>query len=250
MHPTRSEIRALRLQALVGRAAFPVVGPTVIAYLRFVRKNRIRDRAAVRRAYRELTRTERPLVVCANHLTMFDSLFLHWALASPARYLLDFRLFAWNVPAVENFKRGLLLRALTYLGKTVPIDRGGSPEHHREVLAKLAWLAAHGQICTIFPEGGRSRTGRVEPDRVTYGVGHILKELERPLVLCVYLRGERQTTWGYLPERGDELYVALELLEPTTTATGLRAARDLSRQVAERLKQMEERYFERHPGRS
>src|SRR6266508_4537149 len=98
-------------------------------------------------------------------------------------------------------------------------------------------------ICTIFPEGGRSRTGRIDPERVTYGIGQILKDYDNPLVVCLYVRGKHQTTYSYLPRRGDEIYVDLELLEPKTEATGLRKARDIARQVIFKLKEMEDRYF-------
>ena len=65
-----------------------------------------------RRIYREALADGRPVIVCANHLTMVDSIYLHHAFASIADYLVSFRRFSWNVPAVENFKRNLLLRSI------------------------------------------------------------------------------------------------------------------------------------------
>jgi len=243
MVPNRREIAALDRQRRLGWLAFPCVSSLAIFYLRVVRGNRVKDRAAVRRRFRELTSTERPVLICANHLTMIDSFFVHWALASPLDYFRSYRLFAWNVPATENFQRGALLRLMSYLGKTVPIDRSGSATHHKAVLGKLAHLLRQGDLVTLFPEGGRSRTGRVETAQVAYGVGRILRDVPDALVLCVYMRGDRQETWGFQPEHGDELHVELEVLEPETKERGLRATRDLSRQVIDRLKQMEDRYF-------
>lgn len=244
MVPSRREIAALELQRLLGRLALPWLSSTAIFYMRFVRGNRVKNHAEVRRRFREIAQKERRILVCANHLTMLDSFFIHWALCSPLDYFRDYRLFAWNVPASENFQRGLFLRSMSYLGKTVPIDRSGSASHHRAVLGKLAHLVRRGDLVTIFPEAGRSRTGRVEPEHVAYGVGRILKEVPDAVVLCVYQRGERQRTWGFQPARGDEIHVDLELITPQTTETGLRASRDLSRQVIERIRQMEDRYFE------
>lgn len=243
MAPGRREIARLELQRTLGWLAFPWLGGAAIFYMRVVRGNRIKNLERVRERFREVARTGRPVLVCANHLTMIDSFFVHWALCSPLDYVRDYRLFAWNVPASENFQRGVLLRLMSYLGKTVPIDRAGSPTHHRQVLGKLAYLLQRGDLVTIFPEGGRSRTGRVEVEQVAYGVGRILRQVPDALVVCVYQRGERQETFGFQPARGDELHVDFELLEPKTSASGLRASRDLSRQVIERIRDMEERYF-------
>jgi 1-acyl-sn-glycerol-3-phosphate acyltransferase len=243
MVPGKREITALERQKLLAWLAFPCLSSAAIFYMRVVRGNRVRNHAQVRRRFRELVRGQRQIVICANHLTMIDSFFVHWALCSPLDYFRNYRLFAWNVPATENFQRGLLLRLMSYLGKTVAIDRSGSANHHRAVLGKLAYLVQSGDLVTIFPEAGRSRTGRVEPEQVAYGIGRILRDAPDTVVLCVYLRGDRQRTWGFQPVRGDRIHVDLELLVPATSHTGLRASRDLSRQVIERIRQMEERYF-------
>jgi 1-acyl-sn-glycerol-3-phosphate acyltransferase len=213
--------------------------------MRGVRANRMAGVEEAREKYRAALANGRPTLVCANHLTMVDSAYLHHGLASLGDYLVDFRKFSWNVPATENFTKSFLLRALVYVGKCIPIDRAGDPAHHKDVLDKLRWLVAHGQPCMLFPEGGRSRTGRVEVDSVTYGVGQILKELDRPQVVCAYLRGERQETWGSLPARGDTMHLSVEVLEPSTSMTGLRAVRDLSRQVIEKLADLEKAHFSR-----
>jgi 1-acyl-sn-glycerol-3-phosphate acyltransferase len=176
---------------------------------------------------------------------MVDSIYLHHAFASIADYLVSFRRFSWNVPAVENFKRHPLLRMLTYVGKTIPIDRGGDATHLKKVLDKIKHVVSRGDVCTLFPEGGRSRTGRVEPSKVTSGIGHILRDLDRPRVLCSYLRGARQTTWSTVPARDDTLHLYVEVLEPETKATGLRASRDLARQVVDKIKAMEDAHFAR-----
>jgi hypothetical protein len=63
--------------------------------------------------------------------------------------------------------------------------------------------------------------------------------------LCSYLRGARQTTWSAVPVRGDTLHLYVEVLEPRTEATGLRASRDLARQVIDKIKEMEDAHFAR-----
>ena len=237
------EVASLRRQALVGWAAFTIVGPGAVFYMRVLRGHRIEGLDEARRVYREALATGRPVIVCPNHLTMVDSIYLHHAFASIADYLVSFRRFSWNVPAIENFQSNMLLRAITYVGKSIPIDRSGDAAHLKRVLDKIKYVVSHGDVCTLFPEGGRSRTGRIEPDKVTYGVGNILKDLDRPIVLCAYLRGERQVTWSSVPERGDTLHLYVEPISPTTESKGVRASRELARQVIDKLKAMEDAHF-------
>lgn len=234
---------ALKVQSLLGWGAFALVGPGSVFTMRVARAHRLEGVGEARRVYREALASGRPLLVCANHLTMVDSAFLHYALAPLGDYVRDFRRFSWNVPAIDHIADQPLLRALCYLGKCVTLDRSGEPEERRAVLARVKYLASHGEIITLFPEGGRSRTGRVDVANVTYGIGEILKDLERPLVLCAYLRGEKQVTYSTVPAFADRLHLRVELLEPRTTLGGLRAARDLSRQVIAKLKAMEEDFL-------
>ncbi len=182
-------------------------------------------------------------MICANHLTMFDSIFIQYALNGVWGYLKEFRLFSWNTPAVENFKATIFMSLFTYLGKTIPIDRQGSSDHHKLVLNKVRYLMEHGHICTIFPEGGRSRTGKIEVENVTYGVGNILSEMEDYRVLCIYLRGSRQEKHSPLPPYNDSIYMKMETIEPRSEQSGRRAARDISVQIITRLKEMEDEYF-------
>lgn len=243
MRESRKKDGAIELQKAFGWLALPWLAAGAIFYMRVVRGNRIDKLSEVRQRFREIAADERPLLICVNHLTMVDSFFVHWALSSQIDYLRHYRRFAWNVPATENFQRGVLLKLMSYLGKTVPIDRAGSPTHHRAVLQTLAHLLRRGDFVTLFPEGGRSRSGRVQVDEVAYGVGRILRDVPDARVLCVYLRGDQQETWGFQPPRGDLIHIDLELLEPRTEHKGLRAARELSQQVIEQLKRMEDRYF-------
>jgi len=232
--------RALRLQRAAGRALFPLVGLGSVFTMRVLRNNVIEGVAEARRVYRQALATGRPVLVCANHLTMVDAAYLQWALAPLAEYFVHYRRFPWNVAALEHFERSWALRAVVYLGKVVPLDRGGDDAHRRAVIDRLRWLASRDEVLMLFPEGTRSRSGRIDPAAVTYGVGQILAGLERPLVVCAYLRGRRQAGATAVPAWGDTLDLTVELLEPATAERGLRAARDLSRQVIGRLAAMEE----------
>ncbi len=240
-----SDRALLRLQRMVGWATFAVVGPGSVIAMRLIRNHRIDGMAEARRVYRAAVSTGRPTIVCANHLTMVDSAFLHWAMAPIPEYLLHFGRFSWNVAALEHFDKNPFLKTIVFLAKTVPIDRGDG-DHAKAVLNKIRWLVSRGEVLTLFPEGARSRSGRIDPSTVTYGVGQILKDLDRPQVLCAYLRGRHQKGMSGVPARGDTMELKVELLEPTTQQTGLRAARDLSRQVIAKLKSMEDAWLARH----
>ena len=230
----------LRFQRIVGWATFAIVGPCSVFVMRILRNNRIEGIPEARRIYREALASGRPTLICANHLTMVDSAYLHWAFAPLREYLLHFERFSWNVAAIEHLNSNIWLKPIVFLGKTVPIDRGGDEAHRKAVLNKIRWLVSRGEVCTLFPEGARSRTGRIDPATVTYGIGQILKDLERPQVLCAYLRGSRQQQMSAVPIYSDTLQLKVEVLEPKTDQAGLRAIRDLSRQVIARLKAMED----------
>ena len=89
-------------------------------------------------------------------------------------------------------------------------------------------MLSRGDVGLIFPEGGRSRSGRVDADAATYGVGRVVKALPGCRVLCVYLRGEGQTTYTDAPARGERFRVRFASLEPKTEHGGC-AARSRSR---------------------
>jgi hypothetical protein len=187
--------------------------------------------------------------LCANHLTMIDSALIAWALAPPLWYVANFSALPWNVPERTHFASTLTQRVLAYLYKCLPIVRGGSRDELADQLARFAWLVSNGEAGLIFPEGGRSRTGRVEVENAAFGVGRIVKSVPGCRVLCVYLRGERQAGYSGVPARGDRLHVSLSTLEPKSDHAGLRGSRDVARQIAARLAEMEREYFAKHAGR-
>jgi hypothetical protein len=91
----------------------------------------------------------------------------------------------------------------------------------------------------IFPEGGRSRTGRIEIESAATGVGRVIRSVPNCRVLCVYLRGRNQTGYSRIPARRDRFDVALAEIEPKTDASGLRASRNLAIQVTRKLHELE-----------
>jgi hypothetical protein len=189
-----------------------------------------------------MAREPGPWLVCANHLTLIDSLVIQWAMAPGWRLFLRRDRFAWNLPDRHNISRTWWLRALGYVGKCVPVLRQGPPEEARRTLDKVAFLLSAGQTVVIFPEGGRSRVGRVDLDRVTYGVGRMLQEVPATRVLCVYARGVGQKEYSDYPRPGERFFIRVARLAPETTMAGMRGARELAMQIMTKLSEMEAEY--------
>ncbi|WP_400167241.1 lysophospholipid acyltransferase family protein [Fidelibacter multiformis] len=235
------------IQKWVDWIFFPLLAPVIIFILKYVQKNRIKDLKKIRMLFKRIAGESKiPTLICANHLTKVDSIYIHHAFASLPFYWRHFRLFSWNIPAKENFWTKPLDRLVTYLGKCIPIVRTGTPEHHKEVLDTLRYLLARGELCTVFPEGGRSPDGRVNVQNVRYGVGTILNGLPDYRVLCVYMRAENQKEMSDLPPKGDTLYFDFKVITPQSIQTGRRAERDISRTIIEKIKEMEDLYFEKY----
>ena len=243
----RRDRLALGVQHAVGRLLSPVWVPATVVLMRWVLGWRILDAARSRREYRRLWQShDGPLIVCANHLTLIDSAVIAWALGSWTWFLAHYAALPWNVPEQRNFTASLGARLLVYLMKCVPVVRGGDRAAVAGVLARLTHLLRRGEAVLLFPEGGRSRTGRVDVDNAAYGVGQLIAALPGCRVLCVYLRGEGQHEFSDLPARGERFHVRLASLEPVSALQGLRAARDLSQQVMRTLAGLEREHFAEH----
>ena len=248
----RRERLALALQRTLALLVSPLTTLVVAWLLRGWLRLRVENLEEGRRAWREIWRTrEGPLLICANHLTMIDSALIAWALASPLWYVRHFAALPWNVPERTHFAATFAQRVVTYLLKCLPIVRGGSRDEVADTLARFGHVLSRGEAGLIFPEGGRSRSGRVEVENAAYGVGRIVRSLPGCRVLCVYLRGELQQGYSDLPTRGDRLWISLAApLEPKSDHAGLRGSRDVARQIAARLAEMEQAHFARLAGRA
>ena len=120
----------------------------------------------------------------------------------------------WNLPERNNFQRNLFLAVLCYLAKCLPVNRGGSREELQRLLDKCRRVLDWRQSLLIFPEGGRSRTGRVNQENFSYGVGRFLDENPNCRVMLVYLRGDGQETYGTMPRFGEHFTMTVEVFDP------------------------------------
>lgn len=233
---------SLACRSFLGRLAAPLLLPCVWAALRYLRGYRLQDVRAAREAFRRATARGGPLLICPNHLTLVDSALIAWALAPPWRYALCFRLLPWNTPERRNFDHPLA-RILCWFLKCLPIERGGSRAKQQQVLRRCGALLARGEPVLIFPEGGRSRTGRIDRSRIAHGAGRLIRSVPNCQVLCVYLRGVRQETWSDLPAGGEQFRVRVRLIRPHSSFPGVRGTREVTEQVIRTLEELEADHF-------
>lgn len=237
----------LRLQSFSGWTVAWILAPVYFLLIRLAGW-RVRELDGTRKRWTALLRDHPgPWLVCGNHLTMVDSMIMTYSMTSLGGHLTAYRSLPWNLPERTNFNRNKLLAALCYLAKCIPVRRGGAREEMRGALAKCDHLLRRRQNLMVFPEGGRSRTGRVNREDFSYGVGRFLQDHPDCRVACVYLRGDGQDVYGTLPRRGESFSVMLEEFRPCRNGLrGLREQRDLAGQIVRHLAGMEERHFDLH----
>ncbi|MFO1341121.1 MAG: MFS transporter [Burkholderiaceae bacterium] len=108
-----------------------------------------------------------PAVVVCNHVSFVDAVLLMAASPRPIRFVMDHRIF--KVPVL-----GWLFK----LAKAIPIaPRGEDPAAYEAAFAAADAVLAEGDLLGIFPEGGITVDGRLQPFK-----GGIMKIVEtRPV---------------------------------------------------------------------
>ncbi|MCX7816741.1 MAG: 1-acyl-sn-glycerol-3-phosphate acyltransferase [Syntrophales bacterium] len=236
---------SLKIQYWAGRIAVFFLAPLYIIVLRFFFKYRLRNLSEVRRKWRMLLEEHRgPWIVCANHLTLIDSLILTYGLYSLWDHIVYYDTIPWNLPEKRNFQKNLALVIFCYLAKCIPVERGGDREGMKKTVEKCNTLLTMGQSLLIFPEGRRSRKGRVDVENYAYGVGRFVAEHSNCRVLLAYLRGDGQETFSDYPKRGETFIIMLKPFEvPSMGLQGLRGHRERAKSIVEELAKMEDEYF-------
>jgi len=234
----------LKLQNILGHLAITFVAPFyfIIAH---VLRYRIRNLRELRlQCASAFAAHKGPWIMCANHLTMIDSFILSYATFSFGRHFTQYKKLPWNLPERNNYKDNIILTILCYLSKCIPIHRGGSREKMKKNLDKCIYLLRRGDNIMIFPEGRRSRTGRVNKEDFSYGVGRFVKNVENCKVMCMYLRGDKQAGYSIIPAWGEKFSVQIEVFTPKPLeGSDLKVQREYATQIIDRLAQMEEKYF-------
>lgn len=234
----------LHLQNFTGHIAILILAPLYFFAFRIF-FYRVKDLKEIRRrCAAEFARHRGGWIICANHLTMIDSFILSYAVFSLRQHIISYKKLPWNLPERNNYKDNILLTALCYLSKCIPVNRGGSREKMQEALSKCAYLLRNRETIMIFPEGKRSRIGRVDKEGFSYGVGRFVKNVENCKVMCMYLRGDKQENYSVIPAWGDKFSIQIEIFTPKPAqGSELRIQREYASQIIDILAKMEENYF-------
>lgn len=241
---TKKSRMLLHLQNFIGQIAILIIAPLYFFAAKsfFYRVGNLKE--IRRRCAEEFAQHRGGWIICANHLTMIDSFILSYAIFSLPRHIISFRKLPWNLPEWNNYKDNIILTVLCYLSKCIPINRGGSREKMKEALEKCCYLLESGETIMIFPEGRRSRTGRVDKEGFSYGVGRFIKNVENCKIMCMYLRGDKQDSYSVIPAWGEKFSVTIEIFKPQRVqGSELRVQREYATQIIDRLVKMEDEYL-------
>jgi len=123
--------------------------------------------------------TEGAAIIACNHVSFVDAVLLMAASPRPIRFVMDHRIFA--IPVL-----GWLFK----LSKAIPVaSRKDDPVAYAAAFEAADRVLAEGDLLGIFPEGGVTRDGELQPFK-----GGIMKILERRPVPVVPVA--LQNLWG------------------------------------------------------
>jgi hypothetical protein len=242
--PSSEEISAVKIQSYVCWLLLLPFGGFLIL-LMLLNGYRIKNIRETRVAFKKIVAENagRPLLLCSNHLTFIDSALIIWGLASNWWFMRNYRVFPWNLPAGDFFKKKLKYHLTLYLTKCIFIHRDGTGEHKNAILGLCRFLLKRGHTVLVFPEGQRSRKGYFDAENITLGAGRLVSSLENPSVLCLHLRSDKQKAFSNYPPRGAKFTLSMRVIEPATEKAGKEGYIDISRQIAGTIKQMEAEFF-------
>jgi 1-acyl-sn-glycerol-3-phosphate acyltransferase len=131
---------------------------------------------------------EGPVLIVCNHVSFMDPLIVGGSVRRPIRFVMYYKIFQW-------FGLNWFFRT----ARAIPIAGAKEdPEMMERAFAEVDRELAAGEVVAIFPEGGITRDGAVQPFR--RGVERILQARPVPVV-PIALRG----MWGSLFSRRDRL---------------------------------------------
>ena len=242
--PSAEEISAVRTQSYVCWLILLPFGGFLIL-LMMLKGYRIKNIREARAQFKKIIaeKGDKPLLLCSNHLTFIDSALIIWGLASNFWFLRNYKVFPWNLPAGDFFKKKLKYHVTLYLTKCIFIHRDGTSEHKSAILGLCRFLLKRGHTVLVFPEGQRSRTGLFDAGKVTLGAGRLVASMENAQVLCLHLRSPKQKTFSNYPPTGADFTLSMKLIEPRSDKRGKEGYIDISKQIAGTIAQMEADFF-------
>jgi 1-acyl-sn-glycerol-3-phosphate acyltransferase len=121
-------------------------------------------------------------ILAPNHFSAMDHFFCGLYLRRRVRFMAKSQLF-----------RGALAWILRH-GGAFPVQRG---RHDEQAIATALEILEQGGVVVIYPEGGRSRSGRIS-ERARPGVGRLALESGAPVVPVAIHGSEHARNWKRL----------------------------------------------------
>ena len=171
------------LNAVVAGYIFLLVPEYLLRFVAFI-LSRVIYRFRVR-GDEHIPATGAAIIAC-NHVSFIDAVLLMAASPRPIRFLMDHQLF--NVPVL-----GTLFR----LAKAIPVaSQKDDPATYEAAFAEARQVLEQGDLLGIFPEGGITRDGALQPFRP--GIMKILATTPVPVVPTAL-----QNLWGSFFSRAE-----------------------------------------------
>jgi 1-acyl-sn-glycerol-3-phosphate acyltransferase len=149
----------------------------------------------------------RPVIIVSNHQSMFDIPAVVWGFRKCYPRFISKISLAKNLPSIShNLKHG----------KSALIDRENGIQSVKEILKLGKLIQSTNQAACIFPEGTRSKTGKVKKF-MTAGVNTLLRAAPSAVIVPFVIDGHSQfMAKGAFPLRfGQKInYTVLDPIEP------------------------------------
>ncbi len=168
-------------------------------------------------------------LVLSNHQSMIDSFPIAYYLFFPEKAFRP-HLAPWNAAAAENFFKNPLFAWVFHQFKCIPVRRG-----RRDLRAMIRSASAlRTGTLTLFPEGTRSRNGKVGRGRA--GAGMVILQ-NRPQVVPITLEGlDRVLPIGArLPRIGQRVSIYVGRPVPYDDLAAEGRSRESAQQIVDRV---------------
>lgn len=146
-----------------------------------------------------------PYIFASNHTTMFDSGFLDCFIFFRQMYF-NYKLAPYHTPEYGNFYKNKLMAWYMDHAKCIPLERGKGLDQPAQKI--VSQKLTEGNIVHIFPEGTRSRTGKLLSGKG--GIGKRIYETKVKVIPC-YHEGMRDIlpVGKYFPRMGKKVSVII-----------------------------------------
>ncbi|HEY1774934.1 MAG TPA: lysophospholipid acyltransferase family protein [Solirubrobacteraceae bacterium] len=152
-------------------------------------------------------------ILAPNHFSYMDHFLVGIFIRRKVRFMAKSQLFS-------------PLAQWVYLqGGVFPVRRGARDE---EAFVTAEAILARGGVVVMYPEGGRSRTGRLA-ERARHGIGRLALESGAPVVPIAILGSARIRNW----KRGRFPAIRVQFGEPLRFDTEPQASRERHQEVAD-----------------